>query len=83
MVALAQAVLAKALDNALIALTFAGADDVDLIASNENVSLEDIADVHAGNIVQTELTKGALRSDVCFVEVAFGCLVEGFCGLRQ
>ena len=31
-VALAQAVLAKALDNALIALTFAGADDVDLIA---------------------------------------------------
>ena len=34
-VALAQAVLAKALDNALIALTFAGADDVDLIASSE------------------------------------------------
>lgn len=57
-------------------LTFAGADDVDLIASSENVSLEDIADVHAGNIVQTELTKGALRSDVCFVEVAFGCLVD-------
>ena len=54
----------------------ANCDDVDLIASSENVSLEDIADVHAGNIVQTELTKGALRSDVCFVEVAFGCLVD-------
>ena len=67
-VALTQTVLAKALDNALIALALAGADNVNLVAFCEDISLEDVADVDGSDVIKTELTQGALGSDVSLVE---------------
>src|SRR5699024_1592162 len=75
-VALAQAVLAEALDDALVALALAGADHVDLIALGENVRLEDVAHVQGGDVVEAELTQGALGGDVSLLEVALGSLVD-------
>lgn len=51
-VALTQAVLAKALDNALIALALAGADNVNLVALCEDISLEDVADVDGSDVIK-------------------------------
>src|SRR5699024_4809695 len=75
-VALAQAVLAEALDNALVALALAGADNVDLVALGEDVRLEDVANVHGGDVLETELAQGALGGDVGLVEVTLGGLVD-------
>ena len=75
-VALTQAVLAKALDNALIALALAGADNVNLVALCEDISLEDVADIDGSDVIKTELTQGALGSDVSLVEVTLGGLVD-------
>ncbi len=68
-VALTQTVLAKALDNALVALALGDAGNVNLVARCEDVSLQDVADVHCGDVVQTELTQGLLGGNVCLVEV--------------
>lgn len=60
-VALTQTVLAKALDNALVAhLALGNACNVNLVACCKDVSLQDVANVHCGNVVQTELTQGLL-----------------------
>ena len=75
-VALAQTVLTVALDNALVALALGDACDVNLIASGEDVSLQDIAHVQAGDILQTELAQGLLGGDIGLLEVASGCLVD-------
>ena len=56
-VALTQTVLAKALDNALVALALGNACNVNLVACCKDVSLQDVANVHCGNVVQTEQTQ--------------------------
>ena len=68
--------LTEALDNALVALALAGADHVHLIALSEDVSLDDVADVHAGDVLKAELAQGALGSHVGLFKVALGRLVD-------
>ena len=75
-VALTQTVLAKALDNALVALALGNACNVNLVACCKDVSLQDVANVHCGNVVQTELTQGLLGGNVCLLEVTCSCLVD-------
>ena len=75
-VALTQTVLAKALDNALVALALGNACNVDLVASCEDISLQHVANVQCRNIFQTELAQGLLGGNVCLLEVACSCLVD-------
>ena len=67
-----------ALDGACGALALAGADDVDLFADFEQISLEDVADVQRADIVETELLEHLLRGNVCLFEVTcFGLVCSG------
>ena len=75
-VALTQTVLAKALDNALVALALGNACNVNLVACCEDISLQHVANVHCGNIFQTELAQGLLGGNVCLLEVTCSCLVD-------
>ena len=75
-VALTQTVLAKALDNALVALALGNACNVHLVASCEDISLQHVANVQCRNIFQTELAQGLLGGNVCLLEVACSCLVD-------
>ena len=74
--ALTQTVLTKALDNALVALALGNAHNVDLVACCEDISLQHVANVHCGNIFQTELAQGLLGGNVCLLEVTCSCLVD-------
>ena len=74
--ALTQTVLTITLDNALIALALGNADHVDLVAGCEDISLQHVANVHCGNIFQTELAQGLLGGNVCLLEVTCCCLVD-------
>ena len=69
-----------ALDGAGVALTFAYANYVDVVASSEHVGLQDIAHVHGADIRQAELTQGLLGSNVRLSEVALGGLVYALSG---
>ena len=75
-VALTQTVLTITLDNALIALALGNANHVDLVAGCEDISLQHVANVHSGNIFQTELAQGLLGGNVCLLEVTCCCLVD-------
>ena len=75
-VALAQAMAVPALNGALVALALADAHDVDLVASGEHVSLQDVANVHGADVGQTELAQGLLGGHVGLIEVALGGLVH-------
>ena len=75
-VALTQTVLTVALDNALVALALGNAHNVHLVALCEDISLQHVANVHCGNIFQTELAQGLLGGNVCLLEVTCSCLVD-------
>ena len=55
------AACAVALHNALIAVAFADAGNVDLVAGSEGVRLDFVADVHVGSAVQLELLQDLLE----------------------
>ncbi|EJX06461.1 hypothetical protein, secreted [gut metagenome] len=63
-----------------IALTFAGTDYIDAIASCKDVSLQNVTNVHSADVFQPELTQGALGSYVSLVKVALGGLIDVVCG---
>ena len=65
-----------ALDNAGVALTLAGADDVDLVTSGEDISLDDVTDVHLFGLVQAELFQILLGGNASLLEVTLHGLVD-------
>ena len=64
------ALCAPALDDALIAVTLAGAGHVHKVALFEGVSLDDVADVQFGGVIQVELTQVLLGGHASLVQVA-------------
>ena len=74
--------LAKALDNAGVALALAGAGDVDLVALGEDVGLDGVADFELGAVSKTELLEVLHSADARLLEVAgfgLGELLLGHC----
>ena len=70
------AACAVALHNALIAVAFADAGNVDLVAGSEGVSLDFVADVHVGSAVQLELLQVLLGGNAGLLQVACLRLAE-------
>ena len=64
------ALCAPALDDALIAMTLAGAGHVHKVTLFEGVSLNDVADVQLGGVIQVELTQVLLGGHASLVQVA-------------
>ena len=80
-VGVAKGLLAVTLDGALIAFTFAHAADIDCIAAGESICLDDIANVVGSAVIEPEFPERLLRSNICFVEMAFHGFVDliGLC----
>ena len=75
-VAVALDMSVPALDHAGVALALAGTDDVDLVAGGKDVRLDDVADVHFGGLLQTELLQILLGGDAGLFKVALHGLVD-------
>lgn len=70
------ALCAPALDDALIAVALAGAGHVHKVALFEGVSLDDVANVQFGGVIQVELTQVLLGGHASLVQVAHFGLVS-------
>ena len=74
-VSLFKSCIVVTLDRTGVALTLAGAADIDDVALSEGVSLNDIAYIEAGDIVKSELLECSLECYVSLLEVACERLV--------